>query len=416
MSANTQGEGAIHQFSSTYANARWFLGAGVIALTILNYTTGSPPAYTWVLAAAGGVIIAHAFALRTWEIEDTVTALLVDVTATFIAAHVLTTSEDHSAAILTMVGASVLIALFTQGWARRLIQAYGATFGLMVLLLAEDWDWSRVLADYFSALFVAALIIGAISSIRSKLVEMEASRAQTIGVVSHELRNHLTGIIGVAELVRDDDSRLQPGEMTELLDLAYHQAVEAGEVIEDLLTASRAERGVLDAIPELVDLVPITETVIRRTSVDGREFIAEFSGGTVYAIADPLRYKQIMRNLLTNALRYGGETIRVSLQRIGPVISVVVADNGEGVNPADESAIFQPFRGGRTMKAVSGSSGLGLWISLGLARKMDGDLTYQRESGQTLFELILPAADIEPELPRPESIQSPTPRSTEYVS
>jgi signal transduction histidine kinase len=123
-----------------------------------------------------------------------------------------------------------------------------------------------------------------------------------------------------------------------------------------------------------------------------------------------------MRNLLTNAIRYGGETIRVSVQRIGPVISVVVADNGEGVNPADESAIFQPFRGGRTMKAVSGSSGLGLWISLGLARKMDGDLSYQRESGQTLFELILPAADIEPESYQLESRQTPTPRSTEYVA
>lgn len=416
MSSNTQSEGAIHQFASTYASARWFLGAGVIALTILNYSTGTAPAYTWVLAAAGVVILAHAFALHTWKIEDTVVALLVDTTAVFIAALLLTTPEDHAAAILTMVGASVIIALFTQGWARRLIQAYGAIFGLMVLLLAEDWDWSRVLPDYLSAIFVSVLIIGAISSIRSKLLEMEASRAQTIGVVSHELRNHLTGIIAVAELVRDDDTRLQPGEMTELLDLAYHQAVEAGEVIEDLLTASHAERGVLDAIPELVDLEPITETVIRRTSVDGREFISDFSQGPVYAIADPLRYKQIMRNLLTNAIRYGGETIRVSLQRIGPVISIVVADNGEGVDPADESAIFQPYRGGRTMKAVSGSSGLGLWISLGLARKMNGDLTYLRESGQTLFELILPAADIEPDSTQLEISQSPTPRSTEYVS
>ena len=68
------------------------------------------------------------------------------------------------------------------------------------------------------------------------------------------------------------------------------------------------------------------------------------------------------------------------------------------------------------MRAVSGSSGLGLWISLGLARKMGGDLTYRRQSGQTLFELILPAADIEPEPPQIRRPQSPTPRSTEYAS
>jgi signal transduction histidine kinase len=399
MSSPFQGstDGALRQFASTYSDARWFLGAGVIALTGLNYWAGSAPQYTWMLAAAGAVIIAHAFAMRVWVVQDIIAALLVDVTAVFLAALVLTTSTDHSAALLTMIGASVLISLFTQGWARYLILTYGAGFGLVVLLLAEDWNWSRVLPDFASAGFVAALIIGAISAIRSRLIELEASRAQTIGVVSHELRNHLTGIVAVAELVRDDDTRLQPGEMTELLDLAYHQAVEAGEVIEDLLTASRAERGVLDAIPELVDLCPITETVIRRTSVEGREFIFDFSDGPVWAVADPLRYKQIMRNLLTNAIRYGGETILVSVQGIGPLVSVVVADNGGGVDPADESAIFQPYRGGRKMEAVSGSSGLGLWIARGLANKMNGDLTYRRQSGQTLFELILPAGDPEHE-------------------
>jgi signal transduction histidine kinase len=76
---------------------------------------------------------------------------------------------------------------------------------------------------------------------------------------------------------------------------------------------------------------------------------------------------------------------------------VVVADNGAGVDPTDESAIFQPYRGGRKMEAVSGSSGLGLWIARGLANKMNGDLTYRRQSGQTLFELILPAGDPEHE-------------------
>ena len=62
--------------------------------------------------------------------------------------------------------------------------------------------------------------------------------------------------------------------------------------------------------------------------------------------------------------------------------------------------MFQPYRGGRQMKAVSGSSGLGLWIARGLAQKMGGDLTYRRHSDQTLFEFVLPAADdVEPTSP-----------------
>lgn len=407
MTSHFEGEGALHQFASTYANARWYLGAGLIGLTFLFYAIGTTPDHTWVLGAAGAVTIAHAFAMRMWDVHHTAVALLVDATATFLAAFMLTTADDHIPALLTMIGAAVLIALFTQGWERYSILAYGAAFGLAALLYAEDWSWSRVLPPYLSAAFVAAFIIGAISAIRTRLVELEASRAQTIGVVSHELRNHLTGVIAVAQMIRDDDGRLQPGEVTELLDLAYNQAVEAGEVIEDLLTASLAERGVLDAIPELVDLCPVTETVIRRTSVEGRNFDFDYSQGPVVAIADPLRYKQIMRNLLTNAIRYGGETVRVSIERIGSVISVVVADDGEGVDSGDEHAIFQPYRGGREMKAVSGSSGLGLWIARGLAQKMDGDLTYRRHRGQTLFELTLPAGDdVEPTSPTPALLSS----------
>ncbi|MGF1617326.1 MAG: sensor histidine kinase, partial [Acidimicrobiia bacterium] len=374
-----EGEGALRHFASTYAKARWFLGAGLIGLTFLFYAVGSTPDHTWVLALAGAVIIAHAFATRMWgDTHKTAVALLVDATVTFFAALLLTTPDDHTPVLLTMVCASVLIALFTQGWVRYSILAYGATFGLIGLLVAEDWAWSRVIASYMSAVFVAGFILGAISAIRSRLVELEASRAQTIGVVSHELRNHLTGVIAVAEMIRDDEASLQPEEVAELLELAHNQAVEASEVIEDLLTASRAQRGVFDAIPELVDLCPITETVIRRTSVEGRNFVFDFSEGPVLAIADPLRYKQILRNLLTNAIRYGGDTVRVSIERIGSMISVVVTDNGEGVNPADVQAMFQPYRGGRQMKAVSGSSGLGLWIARGLAQKMGGDLTYRR--------------------------------------
>lgn len=407
MTSHFEGEGALRQFASTYANARWFLGAGLIGLTFLFYAVGPTADHTWVLGGAGAVTIAHAFAMRIWDMHNTAVALFVDATATFLAAFVLTTPDDHTPVLLTMIGASVLIVLFTQGWVRYSILGYGATFGLAALLVAEDWAVSRVVASYMSAAFVAAFIISAISAIRSRLVELEASRAQTIGVVSHELRNHLTGVIAVAEMIRDDDGRLQPGEVTELLDLAYNQAVEAGEVIEDLLTASLAERGVLDAIPELVDLCPVTETVIRRTSVEGRNFVFDYSQGPVLAIADPLRYKQIMRNLLTNAIRYGGETVWVSIERMGPVISVVVADDGEGVDPGDEHAMFQPYRGDREMKAVSGSSGLGLWIARGLAQKMNGDLTYRRHGGQTLFELTLPAGDdVEPASPAPALLSS----------
>lgn len=387
-------ENRVHQFELTYLRARWVLGLSLIVLSGFVVVVGIDLSHGWVIAAAGAVILAHNFAMKMWDIGDAAAALMVDLTAALIASLVIGhANHDQTPAMLTMVGASVLIALFSDAWARIGVAAYVTSFTFASLIAIEDGTVSAAFEGFVGAVFVSALVIAAISAIRARLVEVEAGRAQMLGVVSHELRNHLAGVVGAISLIREAGSDLAPEDIDELLQLSHGQAVEATDVIEDLLVASRAERGVLDAIPEVVDLCPDTETVIRRTSLKAGEITYDFSDGPMWALVDPLRYKQIIRNLLTNALRYGGDTIRVSIERRGAVASVVVADDGEGVAPAHESAIFQPYRGGKAIRAVSGSSGLGLWIARSLARKMDGELIYRRREGQTVFELTLPAAD-----------------------
>lgn len=381
-----------HQLTDTYLTARWYMGTGLIALTVLLANVGEVGREIWAVAAAGAVILAHAFAMRLWGMNGAIVALLLDATATAVAAMLIArASDDHLPIVLTFVIAATIISLFTELRTRLMFLVYISVLTLASMLIVENWEFSSVVDEFMFSLFAAGLISGVISVIRTRLMEVDASRAQTIGVVSHELRNHLTGVVGAIDLVTDDDSQLQPGEANELLQLALQQAVEAEEVIEDLLIASRAERGVLDAIIEPVDLAPLTETVIRRTSVESSDILYDFSHGPVWAMADPLRYKQIVRNLLTNAQRYGGDTIRVSIERIDDIVSVAVADNGEGVDAADLSTLFQAYRGGNN-QGVSGSSGLGLWIARSLAHKMNGELVYERRSGQTVFELTLPAA------------------------
>lgn len=384
---------SLNQLTGTYLKARWYLGSGMIALILVLATLGSARSEIWVIAGAGAVILAHALAMQMWNMSDATVALLLDVTAIGLAAMFLgTVSGDHLPIALTFVGSVTLISLFTELRTRALILIYMSAVTLASMLTVEDWDIGAMVDEFVGTAFAAALVVGVISAIRSRLTEVDAARAQTVGVVSHELRNHLTGVVGAIDLVTDDDSRLQPGEVDELLQLALQQAVEAEEVIEDLLIASRAERGVLDAVTEPVDLCPLTETVIRRTSVESSDIVYDFSDGPAWAMADPLRYKQIVRNLLTNAQRYGGDTIRVSIEEIKGVVSVAVADNGDGIHAADVSTLFQAHRGGQNSQGVSGSSGLGLWIARSLAHKMGGELVYERRSGQTVFELTLPAA------------------------
>lgn len=379
-------------FADVYLRARWYVGSGLMITIAAIILFGFSSEYTWVIGLAGLVILVHAAATRSLRAHDELFAMIVDITATH--AAILVTSavtNDPIGPAITVVTAAVLIGLFSEGWRRIALLCYSGLLTSLALAAAFDWDVGEVGDDIFGIAFVVTLVVVVISTIRSRLVELDASRAQMLGVVSHELRNHLAGVVGATEIINDETTSLSPEETTELLGMAHQQAVEAGEVIEDLLIASRAERGVLDAFPELVDVVPLTEAVVRRSSVDSVEIAFDKPDGPMWAIADPLRYRQVLRNILTNAVRYGGPKINVSIEPVGDTVEVVVADNGDGVDPSEVAAIFQPYQQGSNSKHVAGSSGLGLWIARSLAQKMNGDITYERYSGQTLFELTLPA-------------------------
>jgi two-component system sensor histidine kinase ChiS len=108
--------------------------------------------------------------------------------------------------------------------------------------------------------------------------------------------------------------------------------------------------------------------------------------------ADPLRFRQIVRNLLTNASRYGGDEIWLEVEDRDANVVVTVVDNGAGVPRTLEQRIFEAYeRGNHGQVAQPGSVGLGLAVSRRLAGLMNGSLEYRRVDGQTRFELSLPA-------------------------
>jgi signal transduction histidine kinase len=328
-----------------------------------------------------------------WKVRDPIWALLVDITVGNVALFVFgRANQDTIGAPLALVLASVLVVLLADGWRRIALLAYSFVCALFVLLAASSWDVSAVLSVVAGLVFIVGVITGVVSSVKARLAELEAARAQTIGVVSHELRNHLAGVIGVTGVITDPGNDLTPSEMTELLQLAHLQALEAADVIDDLLTASRVERGVLDVELEPVDLCVEAAQVIRHFVVEGQDLPLHTPEGPVWAMADPHRVRQVLRNLITNADRYGGPHVEVSVVHAGPVASIVVSDDGDGVHSADEASIFLPYRRSRDTKPAPGSTGLGLWIARSLTRKMGGDLTYQRSSGHTIFEVTLRAA------------------------
>jgi signal transduction histidine kinase len=164
------------------------------------------------------------------------------------------------------------------------------------------------------------------------------------------------------------------------------------------LVAANLESGRVVINPEIVSLNSLAGAAWHDCkkscpALDGQPI----SGPETSALADPVRVGQIIRNLLTNAVRYGGTTISIRVgaearpftERVRPYVEVL--DNGAGVPLEHRESIFDPYYQATENESVLGSLGLGLAISRELARRMDGDLTYAYKKGHSVFRLELPA-------------------------
>jgi two-component system sensor histidine kinase KdpD len=108
-------------------------------------------------------------------------------------------------------------------------------------------------------------------------------------------------------------------------------------------------------------------------------------------LADGGRLRQILRNLVSNAQRYGGGEIKVTAGRVANEVLIVVADRGPGIPAGLEDRVFEPFTSARDDNGLPASVGLGLAVSRNLATLMGGNLSYVREDGWSRLDLVLPA-------------------------
>ena len=224
-------------------------------------------------------------------------------------------------------------------------------------------------------------------SLRNLGTETRA-RLDLIGNVSHELRTPLTAVLGYVKLLRDET--FDTYEAEEMLEVVAEQGEDLMAIVEDLLTAAQASAGRLEVSPHDIDLGEETRTVVaamqRRT-----ESPMWLNLHPAPVIADASRVRQIVRNLLSNALIHGGENIGVEIDVEGDQAKVTVSDDGPGLGDGDPERAFSAFESGTNGERKPGSVGLGLAISRYLARAMGGDLVYDRPEDTTRFILALPA-------------------------
>jgi signal transduction histidine kinase len=222
-----------------------------------------------------------------------------------------------------------------------------------------------------------------------RLEELVRAKDMFIAGVSHELRTPLTAILGFARELADRPSWMSDVEKASSARLIADQASDLSGIIEDLLVAARSDINAVNVLREPVDLGIELRSVIEVLPQEDRARVRTVPVDTA-VVADRLRVRQIIRNLLSNAIRHGGESISIEVEEWDDFATLTVVDDGVGVTQEVQDTIFEPYVRGSGDSGQPQSIGLGLAVSRFLARLMAGDLDLIPRPDGTAFRLSLP--------------------------
>ena len=256
----------------------------------------------------------------------------------------------------------------------------------------------------FIALIAFAILAWLVTWLRRQATERQgqledalASKNEFVATVSHELRTPLTTIMGIAHEMRDQVGEFSSEELQEFAALLADESSDIAAIVDDLLVAARSEVGNLALDLRSVSLA--TELDAASGGISSIDVSGPPDFGELRVIADPGRTRQIIRNLIVNAQRYGGPHIRVLADITEHHGIIEVRDSGRPIPAHEREQIFEPYRRSTTTDANPGSVGLGLTVSRRLARLMNGDVVYDHDGSESIFRLELPlAAPSSPEI------------------
>jgi signal transduction histidine kinase len=276
----------------------------------------------------------------------------------------------------------------------------GETIGLLAIGRRDDrpFDPAAIQSlQQFSAL-------GALLLRNARLIdqakEAERAKSEFMSFAVHELRAPLTVTSGYIGMALEGGFGELPKALRDVLAIAQRKSEEAKALAEELLTVARLEGKVLTPKKDKVSISAAVEDAANRARPRAELAKARLEvqvAPGLEAIADATQVGKILDNLLNNALTYvdAEPKIEVSATREGDQIAVTVKDSGIGVSPEDRSRIFSRFTRGTDRRVLEKpGTGLGLYVSRGLAEQMGGSLLLERsDPGKgSSFALRLPAA------------------------
>lgn len=261
-------------------------------------------------------------------------------------------------------------------------------------------------AGLLSTIFIGVLLVCGLAlrirrqRRRNQSVAATLAKTHYLAVVSHEIRTPLNAILGILELQIAQTQHAQP-----MLEVAHDAAKDLLALVGDVLDMSRIESGHMPLEPSAQELVSLTRAVVLlfEEASEQKQLALRFSvvgGARCPVLIDPWRYKQILSNLVSNAIKFTREgEIRITLshqitdaQRVAVLLSVT--DTGPGIAPEHQARLFTPFvQFGPNEDGARNGSGLGLAICRALCELMAGKLTLNSTPGKgtcVTLQLTLP--------------------------
>jgi PAS domain S-box-containing protein len=228
---------------------------------------------------------------------------------------------------------------------------------------------------------------------------LERARSDFVATASHELRTPLAAVYGAARTLLRTDIEIPGDQRDRFLEIIVSETERLTAIVSQILLAGQLEEGRVDVTTTPTDLKPLAESALdlaRLRAPEQIELRLEQDGAPAVALADEDKLRQVLVNLLDNAIKYspdGGDVV-VELEGGNGRVRLAVRDRGLGIPPGEQERIFEKFyRLDPALTRGVGGSGLGLFISRELVSRMGGSLTVRSQPGEgAAFVVDLPAA------------------------
>lgn len=232
--------------------------------------------------------------------------------------------------------------------------------------------------------------------------EIEKVNVEFLSAAAHQLRTPLGSMRWAIEVLLNGDVGKLPKTALDILDQIYKSNHWMINIVNDLLNVSRIDQGRAENTPQLINYVEILKTVISETKLESKKKsvtidldIDKIINPTV--MLDPRRFRDIIQNLLVNAIKYSfpKSTVKIKVDQQDKQLQIAISDTGIGIPAKDQGMIFSRFfRADNALKTKAEGTGLGLFMVKSYVESSGGNIWFESKEGQgTTFYLDFPIAE-----------------------